>query len=159
MLHHDHWATRRLIDACADLPDESLERRFDIGPGSVRATLVHIVGAMRRWADRIDERPVRPSIEAAPGPPRVQELRGLLDEAAADLRDVAGRLVEAGRLEELMQPAIRGWSDPQPFSRATALLHVATHGAHHRAQTLNMLRQLGATPPDVDAIEAELDTA
>jgi uncharacterized damage-inducible protein DinB len=30
--------------------------------------------------------------------------------------------------------------------RAVVLAHVATHGMHHRAQALNMLRQLGVTP-------------
>ena len=28
----------------------------------------------------------------------------------------------------------------------TALTHITTHGTHHRAQCLNMLRQLGVTP-------------
>jgi uncharacterized damage-inducible protein DinB len=157
MLAHDLWATRRLLDACRGLPAEALTRRFDIGPGSVHATLVHVVGAMRRWADRIDERPLRPSIDQGTSQ-GIGALRALLDEAAADLRELALRLAREGRLVERMCPEIPGWDDPRPFTRGTALLHVTTHGAHHRAQVLNMLRHLGVDPPDVDAIEAELSS-
>jgi uncharacterized damage-inducible protein DinB len=32
------------------------------------------------------------------------------------------------------------------LSRGGVITHVATHGMHHRAQCLNMLRQLGVTP-------------
>lgn len=32
------------------------------------------------------------------------------------------------------------------MTRGGMLAHVAIHGAHHRAQCLNMLRQLGVTP-------------
>ncbi|MFN0010846.1 MAG: DinB family protein [Phycisphaerales bacterium] len=35
------------------------------------------------------------------------------------------------------------------FTRAAVLAHVTTHGYHHRAQCLNMLRQLGAPVPGV----------
>ena len=36
------------------LSDDAWHRRFEIGPGSLHDTLTHIVGAMFRWADRID---------------------------------------------------------------------------------------------------------
>ena len=36
------------------------------------------------------------------------------------------------------------------------LAHVATHGMHHRAQCLNMLRQLGAPLPEIDLLEWQL---
>jgi uncharacterized damage-inducible protein DinB len=32
------------------------------------------------------------------------------------------------------------------FARAAVLAHVTTHGMHHRAQCLNILRRLGVTP-------------
>jgi uncharacterized damage-inducible protein DinB len=32
------------------------------------------------------------------------------------------------------------------FPRVGVLVHVTTHGMHHRAQCLNMLRHLGVTP-------------
>ena len=64
-LEHNAWATREVLRACEKLTDEAWHRRFEIGPGSLHDTITHIVGAMFRWADRIDGPPrvVRPSIE------------------------------------------------------------------------------------------------
>jgi uncharacterized damage-inducible protein DinB len=60
-----------------------------------------------------------------------------------------------------MELTLRGYPTPFRFSRRTALVHVCTHGAHHRAQALNMLRHLGVEElPEVDAITWGLvDTA
>ena len=43
------------------------------------------------------------------------------------------------------------------FTHGTAIIHVCTHGGHHRAQCLNMLRHLNVPGvsdklPDIDAI-------
>ena len=32
------------------------------------------------------------------------------------------------------------------MTRGATIVHVTTHGTHHRAQCLNILRQLGVTP-------------
>ena len=42
------------------------------------------------------------------------------------------------------------------------LVHVTTHGTHHRGQCLNMLRRLGIPGvsdrlPDIDVLDRELD--
>ena len=43
------------------------------------------------------------------------------------------------------------------FTRAAAMVHVTTHGMHHRAQALNMLRHLGVKQDqDFDPVEWEL---
>jgi uncharacterized damage-inducible protein DinB len=48
---------------------------------------------------------------------------------------------------------------PERFGRGTAMVHIATHGMHHRAQALNMLRRLGVTDlPELDAVAWELRT-
>jgi uncharacterized damage-inducible protein DinB len=36
------------------------------------------------------------------------------------------------------------------FPLAVTMLQTCTHGTHHRAQALNMLRHLGATVPSLD---------
>jgi len=85
-LEHNAWATREVLRTCAALDDDAWHRRFEMGPGSLHDTLTHIIGAMFRWADRIDGPPreVRPSIED--GSRRTPtELMTLLDGAAADL--------------------------------------------------------------------------
>ena len=120
-LEHNSWATREVLRACLVLDDSQWHRRFEMGPGSLHDTLTHVVGAMFRWADRID------------GPPRT------------------------------VRPSIEDGSRRTP-AELTTLLHVTTHGMHHRAQCLNILRHL-AVPgvsdrlPDIDVLEWQIRTA
>jgi predicted O-methyltransferase YrrM/uncharacterized damage-inducible protein DinB len=161
MLAHDAWATREVLRACAALDDGAWHRAFEIGPGSLHDTLTHIVGAMFRWADRIDGPPrqVRPSIED--GTRRTPaELLALLDLAAADLAASAARARHRG-LATKLDVTLGGTA--YRFTLGGMLAHVATHGAHHRAQCLNMLRRLelaGVSDqlPEIDFLEWELSS-
>ena len=124
------------------LPEEQFHRRFDIGPGSLHDTLLHIVGAMQRWSDRIGGVQLRPSPEAEKRRRSPGELLELLDAAQSDLA-AAAREASAGQgLDSTITVTFPG-ERPMAFTRAAALVHVTTHGMHHRAQALNMLRQLG----------------
>lgn len=159
LLGHDAWATGELLRACALLSEEQWHRRFDIGPGSLHDTLTHVVGAMLRWADRVDGPPraLRPSIEdgtcRSPA-----SLRRLLAEAAADLAASTARARQRG-LGTHVDVTLGG--TPYRLTLGAMLVHVATHGMHHRAQCLNMLRRLAAPGvsdqlPDLDALEWQL---
>jgi predicted O-methyltransferase YrrM/uncharacterized damage-inducible protein DinB/catechol 2,3-dioxygenase-like lactoylglutathione lyase family enzyme len=159
LLGHDAWGTGEVLRACAGLSEEQWHRRFDIGPGSLHDTLTHIVGAMLRWADRIDGPPraLRPTIEN--GTRRTPaEIRTLLDGAAADLAASTARARQRG-LGTQVDITLGG--TPYRFTLGAMLVHVTTHGMHHRAQCLNMLRRL-AVPgvsdqlPDLDALEWQL---
>ncbi|MHC5023030.1 MAG: DinB family protein [Planctomycetota bacterium] len=157
LLDHDAWATRQLLECCRDLTDEQFHRRFDIGPGSLHDTLRHVIGAMARWADRIGDADLRPSPEADPTPRSVDELLAMHDVATRDLAAVARRVHDEQRLEEILDLTFAGRA--YQFTRGTAIVHVCTHGTHHRAQCLNMLRRL-AVPveriPEIAAIDWEL---
>ena len=155
LLQHNAWATRVLLERCRSLTPQQFQQRFDIGPGSLHDTLRHIIGAMLRWSDRIADQPVRASIEKNPNPQTPDELLVLLDRAGRELEEVASRVDRDGRHDEMMQAEFR----PEHFTRGTAMVHVLTHGIHHRAQALNMFRRLGVTDlPDLDVIEWELRT-
>ncbi len=158
LLRHNAYATRVLLERCRDLTAAQFIRAFNIGPGSLHDTLLHVVGAMLRWSDRIDQRPLRDSVEAADRTWTPNEIIVLLAEAADDLDRVVRRVIEQDQLDEPMAFALR--DERFVFTRGTAIVHVATHGVHHRAQALNMLRRLGVEDlPDLDAIEWELADA
>jgi uncharacterized damage-inducible protein DinB len=157
MLTHNRWAMEELLRAAAPLTAEQFDASFDIGPGSVRAALSHVIGAMARWADRLVDRPLRAVDDDAEGEPSIEQLARRLAHADEDLRASVASLRADDRLGELMVFGTAGDGDPYHFTRGAAILHVATHGVHHRAQVLNMLRRLGApVVPDLDAIESEL---
>lgn len=156
LMAHNAWATGVLLDDAARLSLDDFHRRFEIGPGSIHDTLRHIVGAMLRWGDRIGGVAVRPSIEAAGRRFSAAELREHLAQGDAELRRVAERLEAAGGWTEIMEFAVPD-GPTYRFRRSTAMLHVLTHGMHHRAQVLNMRRQLGLAPLglDLDVVEWE----
>lgn len=157
----DAWGTRVLLDACTALSREQFHQQFDIGLGSLHETLTHIVSVMRRWTDRLAERPPRPMLHAVaklPGIPSdakdrtPAELRELLDLAEKELLATVTLLRDQDRLASTLVvewPAEGGVIKRYTFTRGAIIAHVTTHGFHHRAQCLNMLRRLGAPVPGV----------
>lgn len=156
LMNHNLWATRVLIDRCRELSAEQFHRRFDIGLGSIHDTLRHVAGAMLRWADRLGSRPLRPSIEKLDHRWPPDELLDALTRGDAELHGVAGDLTREGRWQEMME-FVTADGRTLRFRRITAMMHVMTHGMHHRAQVLNMRRQLGLPPLglDLDVVEWE----
>jgi uncharacterized damage-inducible protein DinB len=138
LLEHDRWATQNIIDVCKKLPPEHFHQRFEMGPGSLHDTVTHIITAMRVWEDVLSTRKLRPRLEGTTR--SVAELQALFDESASAFAAVA-------RKHPLDEIVTRERDDHKwVFSRAGVIAHVATHGMHHRAQCINMLRQLGVTP-------------
>jgi uncharacterized damage-inducible protein DinB len=138
LLAHDRWATRLIIEACAKLTDEQFHRRFDMGPGSLHDTTTHMLGAMQVWGDHLAGREQRTRLETQKW--TTDQLLTLLDEIAADMAKAAKAHPVDGTISRE-----RG-GQMYTFTRGAVLTHITTHGMHHRAQCLNMLRHLGVSP-------------
>lgn len=164
LLLHDHWANRRVLELCRELTPDQFHTRFDIGPGSLHDTLAHVIAALRRWGDRLTERPLRPAIDIPPRKLPVasdyrhrtpDELLELLDPAAAELAALANAytLPNANpNLSSQIEISLDG--NRYRITRGAGLVHIATHGSHHRAQCLNMLRRLGINPlPELTIVD------
>jgi uncharacterized damage-inducible protein DinB len=138
LLEHDRWGTQNIIDVCKTLSPEQFHRRFEMGPGSLHDTVTHIITALRVWEDVLSARQMRPRLEGTTR--SLAELQALFDESASAFAGVARKhpLDETVTREREGQKLV--------LSRAGVITHVTTHGMHHRAQCLNMLRQLGVTP-------------
>ena len=139
LLSHDRWATSQVLDACGRLSDEQFHRRFEMGRGSLHDTLTHVIAAMRTWTESLAAAEPTPRIDADGRRRTSGELRALLEEAAGPFEAEARRRP----MPEVVTRRLRDGRTVQ-MTRAAVLVHVATHGMHHRAQCLNMLRQLGA---------------
>jgi uncharacterized damage-inducible protein DinB len=140
LLGHDAWTTRLLLSRCRELTDEQLDREFDIGHRTVRATLLHILRNMEVWAELMSGRAARAkNVQMEDGSVAAMIVR--LDDAAADLARVARSIAVRGEwngrfLDTLDDP-------PTEHSFGGGIAHVITHSMHHRAQLLYMLRKLG----------------
>jgi uncharacterized damage-inducible protein DinB len=153
LLGHDAWTTRQLIKHCCELSDEQLDRQFEIGHRSVRATLHHIIFNMEAWSALM-------SGVALPGPTSSDDDRSMshfssrLALAADRLAQVATAIAARGAWDER-------WLDvfddpPAEKTCGGAIAHVITHSMHHRAQLLYMLRQLGVKDlPEGDVLSWE----
>ena len=141
LLSHDRWATAQLLDACGKLPADAFHQRFEIGPGSLHDTLAHMIAAMRTWTQSLAGQEPGPRIDADGQRRTADQLRALLEaghrDFAAEARKPGTSLMVTRRLRD---------GRTLQLTRGAVLGQVLTHGTHHRAQCLNMLRRLGVTP-------------
>ncbi len=158
LMDHNVYATRLLLECCESLADEMYyDQQFEIGLSTIHATMAHIVHCMERWNERIGEHKVSDKQHQHKERHTPVELIDQLNRADKNLRQVVATLECENRFEEMMQFHIAETGQTYQFTRGTAVIHVLTHGVHHRAQVLNMLRQAGVKDlPDLDAIDVEL---
>ena len=139
---YNDWANDKVLSFCDDLTDEQLDEPRELGFGTLRATLFHILTADRVWMDRWQAIPWRP-FPTDPAGVTVQEIRKALADVAAQRRD----LIDKNRSERFTKQIEYQDSQQTPYDHQLSdlLLHVANHGVHHRAQALNYLKQFGRT--------------
>jgi len=152
LLQHDAWTTRRLMELCLPLDDAAFDREFGIGPGTLRKLWVHVVRNAEVWTGLMagDD----PIIDGLGADAPLAELISRYDAASARLYALARRVQEAGQLDDTFVDHLD--NPPRAKSFGAGILHLATHGMHHRAQALYMMRQLGLDNiPEGDALSWE----
>lgn len=146
--------SRARVLACASkLDEESYWREFPIGPGSVGKTLTHMLVAEWYYAKRMQGADVAP-----------YEQWTLKDETRQTLSELqAAWEVQAAETKRVIRD-VRDWQDKLSYevtsdtgerhriraSPADQFSQLFEHEVHHRAQVMNMLRQLGQSVGDVD---------
>lgn len=151
LARYNAWATARLLDAVAAVPEADYRRDLGLFFKSIHGTLNHLlVGEQllwyRRFADGVSPK-VALDAEAEPD-------RGRLAQA---LRDGAGRwppLIATWPPErfdgEIVYTTMRGTPARLPF--AATLAHVFNHSTHHRGQITAALTALGHPCPALDLV-------
>jgi uncharacterized damage-inducible protein DinB len=154
-LAHADWAIERMHGVAAELPAEALDHEFAIGPGTLRKIMRHLTDALTWWLDNFESGPtgIFPAIAVVDdwqtSLVRYQEVAKRRD-ALLDVLDPAAitRMVTV-----VPRPGVE-----RRFPFGVALLQLCTHGTHHRAQALNMLRHSGAKVPSLDVAVFERET-
>lgn len=138
------WGNKKIIEALHGLSDEQLDRPFEMGPGSLRATVQHIYNAERIWVERYAKEGVAGSIPAEPSQTPA-ELDAALSKLAS-VRDAWLSAQPAGSADRLV--TYKNLRGEQYTNRlGDILMHVCNHGVHHRAQAVNMIRRVGGEVP------------
>ncbi|MFO0973659.1 MAG: DinB family protein [Phycisphaerae bacterium] len=143
------WANEKLLAAMAPLPAEKLDQSFEIGLGTLRKTLIHIIDAENWWLGnwRDDSQLPFPPPDVRLG---AAEIRARRQQVSAERDAWLDRQKEADESR-----VVRGVPRPgvvREFPLAATAAQVSLHGTHHRAQAVNMLRRLGQTPPGLDYV-------
>jgi uncharacterized damage-inducible protein DinB len=139
MLGHDRWATTRLLDYSRDLTDAQLDQPFDIGHGTLRETLDHLISVIDFWTAQLVGQPRAAEPE---NPPSLAVLRERLDRYYAAFAAAARRAQEEQRLDDTF---VDHFDYPQ--SVGATIVHVLWHNAQHRSEARHILERLGV--PDL----------
>ncbi len=144
--YHD-WANNKLLELVSTLPTEALHRDFKMGVGSIHKTIAHLRDAERwwlgNWSGREEIFPKHSADETVEHfVESWHEIKGQRNSVVDSLdQESAQRVVVAnpGRIKI-------------PVRVIESMIQLCCHGTHHRAQLVNMLRQLGVRAPDIDYI-------
>lgn len=151
LLGHDSWTTRQLLDLAGRLDEEQLDQEFDIGHRTVRRTFEHIIWNIECWTDQMKGNTVRS--RAAPNQ-SLAFLRERHDTASSEFFRYACEVVDQQRLDKTFLDTLD--DPPKEKSLGGVIVHLATHGMHHRAQLLFMMRRLGVENlPEGDTLSWE----
>jgi uncharacterized damage-inducible protein DinB len=138
LLIHNEWANRQLLETCRGLTDEQFHRKFEMGPGSLHDTMAHVFDAVGIWSDMIAGRERRQIVKQTR---TVDELLAYMEKNHAEFN----ALIAAKPASATFSATRMGKT--YTFTYGGVVTHVMTHGMHHRAQCLNMLRHVGAKQP------------
>lgn len=140
LYQYNDWANGRLFQLAQGLADDQLDSPMDMGFGSLRATLFHMLAAEQIWLERWQLKPWR----TFPMNPEGVSLEAI----ASGLKAASER-----RMEIIRNGRENVWSESVSYKDSKQnehsnqlidmLVHVANHGVHHRAQALYMLKQFG----------------
>ena len=146
MFRHNAWATQKLLEHCAGLPAEDLEKTAPGTYGSIIATLRHISGAEERYLHR------------AEGTPRREEVMEKAELGLDDLRrEAAGRAERWQRFLATDPDPDRVFLAKRPdgtevgLKLRTLVVQAIHHGNDHRTHVCTVLGSLGLPVPDLDS--------
>jgi uncharacterized damage-inducible protein DinB len=147
-LDYSAWASRRLLEAAAQLSSEELNRDFHTADHSLLGTLVHIFVADRVWLARM-HRQANP-VYSTEADHHLSVLQTEWPALHDRWREWASALSDQDALAELAYNDMKGRLWQQPVWQL--VLHVVNHATHHRGQAAGFMRAMGHVPPALDLI-------
>jgi uncharacterized damage-inducible protein DinB len=147
LLHYSRWANEQVLEASRPLPDHLLDQAIDMGRGSLRRTLIHLFAGdyvwFRRWQGLVET----PWLDEST-PTGVAKIITQFQQLHRERDEWVERLTatDLDRDQRYLDSGGRHFS----ATLGQMMLQASVHGTHHRAQAVNMLRQLGQQPPELD---------
>jgi len=159
LVRHYQWANGVLLDRCDALTQAQFHQKFEIGLESLHDTLCHIIGCVDSWTARVGG-----SLASKhPTPQTVVQLRERNESSTQATRKLIQDTVAKNELNRRFTTRFTG-STGEPvdvtLTVGATIMHMLTHGQYHRAQAVNMLRQLnlGIAIPELDVSDWQYET-
>lgn len=147
MFAYNDAMNAHLLDCATRVSDAQLDAPADFGRGSLRQTLLHMLGVEWAWGTGSRTRTSPTTMPAVMQNPTLPALRVFAQEEAATMRTF---------LDGLSDDDLRESFDMERQGRTTrftlwqTLVHRAYHSAQHRSEVAALLTQYGQSPGDMD---------
>lgn len=136
------WANLRMLDACAQLSEAQLDETMNGTYGSIRETLVHMLGAEEGYARHFTGSSPLPLLREFTTFPGFDELRRRAETSGKALITIT----EQGDLDQIFHLDNGTYECPAII----VLIQAINHTDDHRSQICTLLTQQGIEPPDID---------
>lgn len=136
LLEHDRWATGRLLELSRGLTDEHLDRQFDIGHRTLRATYEHLIFIVEFWTRLARGRSIE---EFDRADATIDGLSRRHERVYDDFAALARQMRDEGRLDDTF---VDHWGERMTFGGV--IMHVILHNAEHRTEAVHILHRLDA---------------
>ncbi len=150
LIDYNCWANARILRTTAQIAPEQFTAPFAVSFGSLRGTLVHILGAEIVWRLRIEADNAPYFMIGESEFPALVDLRRRWTAEEAALRAFLSSLDEDGADQVIQYKNSRGIAMQNPLWQILA--HVVNHGTQFRSEAAVILTQLGHSPGDLDLI-------
>ena len=147
-LNYTAWASRRLVEAAAELTPEELTRDFGTSDKSVLGTLVHVFAADRIWLCRVTGSPLPAQFVDPEKDMHLPVLETEWPELLNRWKQWVLGLTDTSAI--ISYRDMKG--NPYQTPAWQIILHLVNHGTHHRGQAAGFLRSMGHAPPALDLI-------
>ena len=147
---YNYWANERILEATAQVSPNQLIAPAKVSHGTLRGTLVHILGAEVVWRLRCEEG-VSPS--AMPADSEFTSLDSLSQRWDKEEKAMRAYLASLHD-EELNRPVRYTTTKGVPYENILwhLLVHVVNHGTQFRAEAAVVLTEYGQSPGDLDML-------
>lgn len=144
---YNYWATKRILDASANVTAEQFVGSGSFPYGGLRGTLVHTLDSEWTWRMLFETREVTAGLTDADFPTFHSLTQRWQEE------ETAMRAYLTGLTDDDMETHLRYTTD-SGLQRDRilwhCLLHVVNHGTQHRSEAAALLTDLGHSPGDLD---------
>jgi uncharacterized damage-inducible protein DinB len=150
LFEYNIWANTLIFDAAAGLKEGQFTAPYKISFGSLRGTLVHLVGVEEVWRLRCQEGLYPTALPADDKFPTLASLRAFWQTEEQKWQSYLASLPE-GALDRVVQ-----YKTTQGVRRENILgqllSHVVNHGTQFRAEAAVALSAYGCSPGDLDLL-------